>query len=191
MLPAPGWRCVALDGRRLRLPTGVRLDLGATAKAVAADRITERIVASTGCGVLVSLGGDLAVAGQAPDGGWAIGVGADHEHPGPDDPVVCVAAGGLATSSTTRRRWRQGGVLRHHIVDPRTGANPPGLWRAVSVCAASCLHANTASTAAVLLGEAAPAWLERHGLPARLVNVRGAVRTVGGWPARDAAGAAV
>ena len=70
----PGWREVHLDGRSLTMPAGVQLDLGATAKAWAADRSAARIATSTGSGVLVSLGGDVAVAGPAPDGGWRIRV---------------------------------------------------------------------------------------------------------------------
>ena len=62
----PGWREVRLDGRSLTLPAGVQLDLGATAKAWAADRSAARIAARAGSGVLVSLGGDIAVAGRRP-----------------------------------------------------------------------------------------------------------------------------
>ena len=51
-----------------------------------------------------------------------------------------------------------------------------------SVSAASCTDANIASTAAIIRGRAAPAWLTGLGLPARLVDEAGRVRTVGGWP---------
>ena len=70
----PGWRQVRLEGRTLTMPEGVQLDLGATAKAWAADRSAARIAQQAGCGVLVSLGGDIAVAGPAPEGGWRIRV---------------------------------------------------------------------------------------------------------------------
>jgi thiamine biosynthesis lipoprotein len=66
----PGWREVHLEGQSLTMPEGVQLDLGATAKAWAADRAADRIERRLSCGVLVSLGGDIAVAGPAPDGGW-------------------------------------------------------------------------------------------------------------------------
>ena len=95
---------------------------------------------------------------------------------------VTITAGGLATSGTTRRRWRRGGRTVHHIVDPRTGDIPASRWRTVSVAAATCVDANTASTAAVVLGDAAPGWLAARGLPARLVDVDGAVSTTAGWP---------
>jgi len=185
---APGWWRVGWDGHSVVLPRGVALDLGATAKALSADRIATRAAAATGTGVLVSLGGDVRVAGPTPDDGWRIAVGDDHERALVDpDLVVSIAAGGLATSSTARRTWRRAGRTVHHIVDPRTGDVPAGRWRTVSVAAATCVDANTASTAAVVLGDAAPGWLTDRRLPARLVDLDGAVITTAGWPERRAA----
>jgi thiamine biosynthesis lipoprotein len=185
----PGWRAVGLDegSGMLSLPAGTRLDLGATAKAWAADRAAGKIAASLGCGVLVSLGGDVAVAGQAPPGGWRIRVqdvsGLPAEEPEGPTAVVAITSGGLATSSTAARRWRRGGDVLHHILDPRTGIPADPVWRTVSVAASTCAAANTASTAAIIRGSAAPKWLAGLSLPARLVAESGAVLTVGGWPA--------
>jgi len=99
--------------------------------------------------------------------------------------IPVVASGGLATSSTTRRRWRRGDRVVHHLVDPRTGDPAPAVWRTVSVAAASCVDANTASTAAIVLGAAAPAWLRERAMPARLVALDGRVETIAGWPERE------
>jgi thiamine biosynthesis lipoprotein len=190
----PGWRQVEFDerARLLRLPPGVRLDLGATAKAWAADRAAARIATATGGGVLVSLGGDVAVCGQAPDGGWRIRVqdisGRPEDLPTGPSAVVAIRTGGLATSSTAARRWRRGGDVLHHILDPRTGLPAEAVWRTVSVAAATCTDANIASTAAIIRGRAAPAWLTELGLPARLVDEAGQVHTVGGWPAETPGG---
>ena len=184
----PGWRQVEFDeqARLLRLPPGVRLDLGATAKAWAADRAATRIAAATGGGVLVSLGGDVAVSGRAPDGGWRIRVqdvsGRPEDPPTGPSAVVAIRTGGLATSSTAARRWRRGGDILHHILDPRTGLPAAVVWRTVSVAAATCTDANIASTAAIIRGRAAPAWLTELGLPSRLVDAAGRVHTVAGWP---------
>jgi thiamine biosynthesis lipoprotein len=191
--PAPGWRRIRLDvpRRRVLVPRGVHIDLGATAKALAADRAAERIGAALGCGVLVSLGGDVATRGVGPAGGWRLGIGDDHRTAATDpDAMITIAGGGLATSSISARRWRRAGRDLHHIVDPRTGEPPRSRWRTVSVAAADCVDANTASTAAIVLGPDAPAWLSRRGLPARLVDVEGRVRTVAGWPTDGLAGAA-
>lgn len=185
----PGWRAVELDraAGTVRMRPGVRLDLGATAKALAADRAAQAAHELTGCGVLVSLGGDLAAAGDAPaDDGWRVRVTDDHaagwQSPG---QTVSIHDGGLATSSTTVRRWVRGGVAQHHILDPATGQPAGVTWRTVSVAAASCVDANTASTAAIVHGADAPGWLASLGLPARLVRPDGEVVTVGGWPAEE------
>ena len=185
----PGWREVHLEGRSLTMPEGVELDLGATAKAWAADRSAARISARLGCGVLVSLGGDIAVAGptpQTPDGGWRVRVqdvtGAPEDPPDGPYALVAIRAGGLATSSTAARRWQRGGDVLHHILDPRTGRPAEPVWRTVSVAADSCADANAASTAAVIRGRDALGWLAQLGLPSRLVDATGAVFTVAGWP---------
>jgi thiamine biosynthesis lipoprotein len=188
--PVPGWRRVALDQQLglVRLPVGTQLDLGATAKAWAADHCAELIAGRLGCGVLVSLGGDLAVAGPVPEGGWRVRVTDDHAA-GPEAPgqTVTITDGGLATSSTTVRTWTAGGRQVHHIIDPATGEPARSCWRTVSVAAGRCLDANTASTAAIIRGEAAAGWLDEAGLPARLVRPDGTVVTTAGWPADDQA----
>ncbi len=182
----PGWRAVHLEGRQLAMPPGVQLDLGATAKAWAADRAAARIGSELGCGVLVSLGGDIAVAGPAPAGGWRVRV--QDVTGSPDDPpvgpyaLIAIRDGGLATSSTAARRWQRGGDVLHHILDPRTGWPAEAVWRTVSVTAGTCADANTASTAAVIRGRAALGWLAKLGMPARLVDSTGVVFTVAGWP---------
>jgi len=184
----PQWRQIRLDesAHLLTVPAGVRLDLGATAKAWAADRSAQRIGRELGCGVLVSLGGDIAVAGQVPTGGWSIRVQditGDPSSPaqGPSG-VIAIRAGGLATSSTSARRWQRGGDLMHHILDPRTGRPADSDWRTVSVAAGSALDANIASTASIIRGRSAVGWLAKLGLPARLVAVDGSVTTLAGWP---------
>ena len=179
----PGWRSVEVDlaAATLRIPEGVVLDLGATAKALAADRIAARIHRECGTGVLVSLGGDVAVAGAPPEG-FAIGLGDDCRVTDDGAGTVAVRSGGLATSGLAVRRWRLGGHQVHHIVDPSTGLPVTPVWRTVTVCAASCVDANTASTASMVLGHEAPAWLAARSLPARLVSAGGEVVAVGAWP---------
>jgi FAD:protein FMN transferase len=181
--PAPGWWRLRWDAERrlLLVPRGIWLDLGATAKALAADRVAATAAEAAGCGVLVSLGGDVAVGGVPPDGGWQVGVSDDHTDPVPE-VTITLTAGGLATSGTARRRWRRGGRTVHHIVDPRTGDAAAPCWRTASVVAATCVDANIASTAAIVMGGAAPRWLAGCALPARLVADDGTVTHVAGWP---------
>lgn len=182
------WRQIELNPAMATvvIPTGVRVDLGATAKAWAADRTAARIERVLGCGVLVSFGGDIATAGSPPTGGWTIRVQEEVGNPDEAPPLgsttVAIQGGGLATSSTMARRWQRGGKAMHHILDPRTGLPAPEVWRTVTVAAPSALAANVASTAAIIRGNRAMGWLTALGYPARLVGAEGEVSTIGGWP---------
>ena len=181
----PAWRDVELDDeqRMLLIPTGAELDLGATAKALAADESARTIAAAIGAGALVCLGGDIAVAGPAPDCGWSVRIADDHAAPpaGPG-PSIAISTGGLATSSTAVRRWNTDRGEAHHILDPRSGQSASTPWQSVSVAAATCVDANVAATAAIVLGESALGWLTDRQLPARAVRRDGSVVTVAGWP---------
>jgi FAD:protein FMN transferase len=183
---AATWVDVELDRERhtLRFPRGVELDLGATAKALAADEAATAIASSFDTGVLVSLGGDIAVAGPPPDGGWSVRIADDHSSPiDAAGPIVAVSAGGLATSSTTVRRWATDSGEAHHIIDPHTGLPAITPWRMVSVAAATCGWANVAATTTIILGEAGLDWLGDRRFPARCVRRDESVVTIGGWPA--------
>jgi thiamine biosynthesis lipoprotein len=183
--PAVGWRSIEvdIDKRTVRVPEDVLLDLGASAKALAADRAAASIARRTGSGTLVSIGGDIAVAGPSPDGGWPIGIAHSSSAPADSvDQVVAISTGALASSSTTVRKWQRAGKVVHHIIDPATGENAQECWSLVSVAASSCVEANAASTAAIVWGPSAPKRLAIAGLPARLVSVTGRVETFCGWP---------
>lgn len=176
----PAWHRVRLDGCRLSVPVGVALDLGATAKAFAADLIAQRIADAFGTRVLVSLGGDIATAGPAGSDGWEITV-QDLD----DDPAQQVhlpSGASIATSSTQKRRWMHEGRPVQHILDPAFGAPVVPAWRSVSVAASTCLMANALSTAAIVRGRTAARWLAAQGADARLVDLDGRVITVGDWP---------
>jgi thiamine biosynthesis lipoprotein len=167
-----------------RLPAGTQIDLGATAKALAADRAAAAAHTATGAGVLVSLGGDISTAGACPDDGWPIHIADDHRtDPSEEGPTIAIRDGGLATSSLVTRRWRHEGRDHHHILDPDTGGPVDPYWRTASVAAGNCADANIASTAAIVLGVRALKWLAEQELPARLVSVDGTVTRLGGWPA--------
>ena len=183
--PAPGWWQIRLDrgARTVVIPAGVHVDLGSTAKAFAADRSAQRIAAALDCGVLVNLGGDVAIAGPAPIDGWAVGIASHCTTPTDDvDVVLAVHAGGVATSGTTARTWTRNGRQMHHIVDPWTGEPASPVWSLVSTLAPSCVEANAWSTAAIVWGDDAVGNLGEHGVSARLVDRLGDVTHVGQWP---------
>lgn len=182
---APGWRSLSLDGTHLQMAPGTQLDLGATAKASAADRCARLVHDRLGTGVLVSLGGDIATAGPGPDGGWQVTV-----QDLPDDvpqQITLTPGAAVATSSSAKRTWDQHGVPRHHLLDPRTGEPTRGPWRSATVVAPTCLQANTVTTAALVKGADAVGWLRATGWPVRLVPHHGPVVTLGGWPQEVAA----
>jgi thiamine biosynthesis lipoprotein ApbE len=203
----PGWRTVALSASRREVLTRprVELDLGSTGKGLAADLAAAAAFEAIGGsasrgGVLVSLGGDIAVLGNPPTGGWRILMAEDSDTPTRTETgtkagteatanpgeVVAIETGALATSSTTVRRWQRGSRTFHHIVDPRTGDSVVSPWRTASVVAATAVDANTAATAAIVLGVGAVPWLRAAGLPARLVSSSGDIVRLGGWPEPDA-----
>lgn len=187
------WREVEVATDAVRIPADTALDLGATAKAwctdlavtalrdhldLSADAFADTDAAADAEAV-VSIGGDLRTCGAQP---WEVGV-AEHPDAAPEQMTFVELTGALATSSTQVRRWHRDGAALHHLLDPRTGAPAVGPWRTVTVAAPTCVAANTASTAAVVLGAEAVPWLRRHTAAARLVAHDGAVITVGDWPA--------
>lgn len=178
--PTPdAWRRIELGVDTLCVPFDAELDLGATGKAWSADLVAAAWE-DAGLGpAVVSVGGDLRIA--RPDGDpWTVAVS---EHPGaPADTTITLSHGGLATSSTQVRRWTRHGVRRHHLVDPRTGRPTVGPWRTVTAVGETAVAANTATTAALVLGHDAADWLDAHRVSARLVALDGDVRHLGSWP---------
>jgi thiamine biosynthesis lipoprotein len=175
------------EDRTVRIPRGVRLDLGSTAKALAADRAATRIAAAVGSGVLVSLGGDVSVAGSPPPGGWAVGIAqesaasADHLH-----QVVAITHGGLASSAPSARTWQFDQREVHHIVNPRTGDCAEPYWSLVSATGESCVDANMVTTASLVWGAQALDRVRGFDQSVRLVRLDGAVFSVNGWPLEPA-----
>ncbi|MEO6144479.1 MAG: FAD:protein FMN transferase [Dermatophilaceae bacterium] len=177
------WREILLDpAGRVRVPLGCALDLGATAKAWAADLIASSIAAESDSTVVISLGGDVAVAGP---GGWPVAVSEIVDDPAGAE-IVHLPYGGLATSSTAARRWIRGGVIRHHLLDPLTGEPTQGPWRTATATGATCVAANTASTAAIVLGDRAVGWLNARDIPARLIDTEGRIVRTARWPDPEA-----
>jgi thiamine biosynthesis lipoprotein len=183
-IPAPGWRCVELDlgDSSVVVPHGVKLDLGSTGKALAVDMAARAAAARAGCGVLFSLGGDIALAGSPSEGGWPVHITDDHaasaDAPG---QTIAISSGALATSSTLVRRWRRGHEV-HHILEPTTGRPAAEVWCTASVVARTCAQANAQATAAIVRGSETVRRLESLELPARLRSRAGDVIYVNDWP---------
>jgi thiamine biosynthesis lipoprotein len=144
---------VRLRGRDVIVPPGVLLDLNGVVKGKTVD---DALAALDGDG-FVSAGGDLAVRGtlvaSLPSGG-----------------TVTLVRGALATSGTDRRSWVRGGVVQHHLIDPRSRIPALSPWAQVTVCGKTCLAADVAAKAAFLLGVHGPGWLDARGMPARFLT---------------------
>ncbi|MGZ4334176.1 MAG: FAD:protein FMN transferase [Gaiellaceae bacterium] len=97
---------------------------------------------------------------------------------------IVLQAGGLATSSVGKRRWLAAGIQQNHLIDPRTGRPTDSPWRDVSVAAPTCLVADVAAKAALLLGDGGPAWLDARGLAGRFVDHGGEVVLNRVWQSR-------
>ncbi len=178
------WRDIRWEEGAVRLPPDCLLDLGATAKAWAADLVAETVAAELEGGVSISLGGDLRVVSSA-HARWPVRV-TETEHD-PAGVTVAIGSGGMATSTILARRWRTEDGWAHHLIDPRTGAPVAGEVRTATALGESAVGANVASTAALVLGAEAEAWLAERGVHARLVLADGSVREVGAWPRAEVA----
>ncbi len=164
------------------VPAGVALDLGATAKAFAADLVAETVADLLECRTVVALGGDVRVVDPSgTERPWRIRV---TERPGDRHGVEVEVHGAIATSTTLVRRWRSPeGHPRHHLLDPRSGLPVSGPFRTATALGATAVAANTATTAALVLGAHAPQWLAEREVTARLVTVSGVPVPVAAWPA--------
>ena len=152
------------DSCIVHLPAGLSVDAGGIGKGLAADLAVADALRSGAEGALVSIGGDISIAGRPPDGGWVVAI----EHPALERGTVgsvAVPGGGVATSSTRSRRWQRFGLARHHVIDPWTGAPSTTDLSSVTVLARSGWLAEVHATAAILAGSSqAVEYLDRHEL---------------------------
>jgi thiamine biosynthesis lipoprotein len=163
----------------IELPAGAGLDLGAIAKAFTVDAVADAL-ADEG-GVVVEIGGDIAVRGSSGTGPWVIGI-ADSLTITGAEPRIAVTDCGVATSSTRGRHWRAGEREVHHIIDPATGLPAVSPYCNVTVAASDCVRANALATSSFLRGEDAGYFIAQWGATARLVRSTGEIEYVGGWP---------
>jgi thiamine biosynthesis lipoprotein len=158
---------VVVEGRRVSIEHGYRLDLGGIGKGFAAERVAELLSPAGPC--LVSAGGDVAVRGVPTEGSRAVAV--------EDGPTLGLERGGLATSGSTGRRWRVGGETRHHLIDPRTGEGARTDLVRVTVVGSDAVDAEALATALFLDGSAAALAAD---VPAVLLTADGRLLTTGG-----------
>ncbi|MEO5983099.1 MAG: FAD:protein FMN transferase [Pedococcus sp.] len=183
----PGaWQEIEVRSDAIFVPHGVRLDLGATGKAYAADLVAADLATALDAPAAISVGGDVAVT-AAPHHlphSWPVVVGETRTDliERPDETVsLALQSGGVATSTVRARRWMRGGRSWHHVLDPANGLPVAGPWRSVTALGRSCSAANTATTAALVLGADARAWLEDRDVAALLVDEHDVRHPTSAW----------
>lgn len=180
---APGrLASLTLDGSSVRMPVGTTLDPGGIGKGLAADIICEFGLAEGAWGIMAEISGDIVVAGRAPDAvAWLLGV---------EDPfdtsrhltTVRIARGAIVTSSQRKRRFDTAAGVRHHLIDPRTGASALTDIQTVTVIAATGVRAEAISKSGFLRPvEEYLAWLPQVGAAALLVDSAGRQYVSANW----------
>lgn len=168
--PVPAAGAVQIDGRRISVAAGVRIDLGGIGKGYAADRAADILAAAGPC--LVNAGGDIATRG----GTWPVGVETTA-----GTITLEISGAALATSGSDRRTWRRNGTTLHHLIDPRTGAPADSDVVRVTVVAPDAVAAEVAATSLFLAGaERGAAEADAARLPAVIVDTRGRTLLAGG-----------
>lgn len=157
----------------VQLPPGTVLDPGGLGKGLAADLTVERLLADGAAGALVSIGGDLAVAGTPPSGdSWSVAVD-DPRRPARPLLALLVDGGGIATSSTLSRRIGPAG-RDHHLIDPETGRPVVTDIASATVVAPTAWKAEALATATLVGGSSeAVASMEGHGVDGVVVTLDG------------------
>jgi thiamine biosynthesis lipoprotein len=174
---------IVVDGSTITLPGGTGFDPGGIGKGLAADLVTVELLAAGADGACVNMGGDVRAAGLSPSGspGWTIDV--VHPHLQQRLCAVGIVDGAVATSTTLRRRWTVDGEVRHHLIDPRTGAPSTSDIDLVTVVAGDAWAAEVLAKAVLLRGEHPFDIVAGTGAEALLVTQSGDVRVTSGFSA--------
>jgi len=152
-LPAVGSIVVDSTPRTVCIPEGYGLDFGGVAKGWAAHEAMRRLAPSGPA--LVSAGGDVAVSQPLASGEpWSIGL-EDPFQPGGHVEMLYVERGGVATSGKDHRYWRRGGLLQHHIIDPRTLLPASTDVTSATVIAPTVMQAEALAKAVLISGSEA------------------------------------
>ncbi len=161
-LKSIGWESLVVEEspwRLLKKSPGMRLDLSAIAKGYGVDSIAAMLVERGIKNYMVEIGGEVYARGLNQKGErWTFGI----ETPRDGAPVgsalsavVKVNGKGLASSGGYRNFYMRDGKRYSHFIDPRTGRPITHKLAAVSVLAPSCMEADAAATAVMILGETA------------------------------------
>lgn len=137
--------------RAIFVPSGMSLDLGGIVKGWIVEQAA--LVLSKYADVCaVNAGGDMFLIGlPAGKFSWPIGL-EDPRDPTKLLTTLNVGSGALATSSISKRTWKQGDKIQHHLIDPRTGEAAVTDWLSVTVTAPHAYLAEVYAKALLIAG---------------------------------------
>lgn len=139
--------------RLARIELGYELDSGGIGKGLGAQLVAEELLRHGAIGAMVSLGGDVVVAGSYPDTGWRISVGDPLGRPDAEPISVVLREGSICTSGSLKRRWLdESGQVVHHVLNPRTGQALQSPVAAASAIARTGWQAEVLATVALVGG---------------------------------------
>ena len=154
----------------INLPEDVELDFGGIAKGWAAEQAVQRLKHHGSA--LMNCGGDIFMSGPLLDGNpWEIGIHRPFDRSsGYIGMMYFRQPCGVATSATDRRRWMQGEMIRHHIIDPNTGTSAQSDVVSATIVAPTAIEAESAAKSVLIRGsEEGLAWLELNPALAGLI----------------------
>ena len=147
----PGMHDLVIDGgRALSRHPDLQIDLGGIAKGYAVGLIGELLERNGIRNYIINAGGDMQIAGNRRGRPWRLGI----QDPFARGVLASLEIDGnysLFTSGNYRRRYLQGGELRHHIIDPRSGAPASG-QSSVTVLTRDPVLADVAATVLMIDG---------------------------------------
>lgn len=136
----------------IRLNPDMSIDLGAIAKGYTSQRCIEVLREKEIRSAMISLGGNIQVLADKPDGNpYRIAI------QNPADPeqyagVLAVTDAAVITSGTYQRYFVENGITYHHIIDPRTGYPAESGLASVTIVSADGTMADAYATALFVMG---------------------------------------
>jgi len=173
---------IEVAGSDIRLPLGTTLDPGGLGKGLAAGMVAELALNRGAQGVLAEVGGDVVVAGRAPDGdAWTIGIENPHT-PNELLTTIRLSSGAVATSSRLVQTWVGADGPAHHLIDPATGRSAATSTVTSTVIAGTGARAEALTKLAFLRApEPLLAWLPGIGAAALIVDTEHRQRCSANW----------
>jgi thiamine biosynthesis lipoprotein len=170
-----GWQRIALDLEKMSVfqPGGMMLDLSAIAKGYGVDLVALHLREKGIAAALIEVGGELFGYGRKPDGAsWRVMAEAMPGMDSDDEEICVIELDGIAvaTSGDHWHAFERDGKRYSHTIDPHTGKPVDKAAVAVTVIAASAMHADAWATALSVMGcEAGYRFAQEQNLAARFV----------------------